>query len=252
MYFMEPVMSSKNPYEKYLSLFEKWPQVTASPVQSEDGMRVAGWHNTPDGAKRASVRGFWAMIVWGASLGYCLLAAHPHLRHNEYFGMKTCAALAVIIWAILSFLTYFVLDERSLKKTVVCISPRFIQIGEKVYDALVQHKFTMDLHRKAKEEADEELRVQQRGPAHADTRHPRYYRDGYHIFLEYLGQRIPVTDVYKEETAEKLLRALTAVDKIVHKEKTVFAGNSNTPNTEESTGARSERQDYFGRRPALD
>ena len=245
-------MDSKNTYEKYEALFEKWPSVFAELVQGEHGMRVGGWHETPDGAKRASDRGFWAMLVWGASLAYCLLAAHPHLRHNEYFGMKTCAALMLIVWWVLCHFTDSVLRVRALKKTVVRISPSFIQLGEKVYDARVQHKFSMDIHRKAKEEADEELRAQQRGKDNADTRHARYYRDGYHIFLEYLGQRILVTDAYKEDTAEQLLRALMAVDKIVHKEKTVFAGNSNTPNTEESPEARAERQDYFGKRPALD
>ena len=245
-------MDSKNPYEKYEALFEKWPSVFAELVQGEHGMRVGGWHQTPDGAKRASSRFFWAMLGWGASLGYCLLATHPHLRHNEYFGMKTCSALTFIVWVVLCFFTDSALDKRSLKKTEVCISPSFIQLGEKVYDARVQHKFTMDVHRKAKEEADEELRVQQRGPGTADTRHARYYRDGYHIFLEYIGQRILVTDVYREETAEKLLRALIAVDKIVHKEKTVFATNSNTANTEESSEAEAKRLDYFGQRPALD
>jgi hypothetical protein len=247
-------MDSKNPYEKYLALFEKWPSVFAETVQGEHGMRVGGWHQTPDGAKTASSRLSWAMFGWGVSLAYLVLGAHPYLRHNEYFGMKTCSALAFIVWVVLCFFTDFVLDQRSLKKTEVGISPSFIQLGEKVYDARVQHKFTMDVHRKAKEEADEELRVQQRGPGSADTRHPRYYRDGYHIFLEYLGQRILVTDAYKEDTAEKLLRALMAVDKIVHKEKTVFAtnGNANTSGMDESPEARVERLDYFGTRPALD
>ena len=245
-------MDSKNPYEKYEALFEKWPSVFAELVQGEHGMRVSGWHETPEDLEGASVLNFCARVVLGALLVCCLIAVHPYLKHNEYFGTTTCAMLAFIAWITLSVLTYRFLHKRLLKKTVVLISPSHIQIGEKVYDAKIQHKFSMDLHRKAKEEADAELRMQQRGPGYADTRHSRYYRDSYHIFLEYLGQRILVTDIYEEEKAEKLLRALTAVDKIVHKEKTVFASNSNTSDKEESPGARAEREEYFGKRPALD
>jgi len=172
-----------------------------------------------------------------------------------------------MMWAVLCFFIHMVLRDKSQKPTVVAISPNFIQIGERVYEAKVQHKFTMDLHRRAKEEerAEElaEKRAAQRG-ARPVWRHLRYYRDSYHVYLEYIGQRILVTDVYSEEGAEKLLRALMAVDRIVHQEKTVFATNTNasggsheprTPYTsdiEESPGARAERQSYLGKRPALD
>ena len=240
--------SYKNSYEKYIPLFEKWPHVTAASVQGESGLRVSGWHDTPEGAKWATDWGFRAMFAWGASLGYCLIAAHPHLQHNEYFGMKTCTVLVFILWVVLSILTGIVFSLRAEKAKIILLSPSFIQIGEKVYDARVQHKFTMDLHRKAKEEADADLREQQRGPGYADTRHKRYYRDSYHIFLEYLGQRILVADVFKEETAEAFLRALVAVDKIVHKEKTVFVAGAQEANENKAA----QRQDYFGIRPTLD
>ena len=250
--------SDKNPYEKYIPLFEKWPHVTVASVQGEPGLRVSGWHDTPEGAKSASTRGIWAMIAWGTSLTYLLSAAWHHLQHNEYFGIKTFSVLAFIAFAVLSVLTYIVFDLRAQKKTVALISPGHIEIGGKTYDAKIQHKFTMDLHRKAKEEADAELRAQQRGKDNADIRHPRYYRDSYHIFFEYLGQRILIADIYKEENAEKFLRALVAVNKIVHKEKTVFTTNANAANipsssdVEETSEAKAERIDYFGKRPALD
>lgn len=245
-------MSSKNPYAQYETLFEGWPSVHAWSVRGENGMRVAGWHNTPDRSKRADSLSFMAMIGWAALIGFCFYTAYPGIKHNNQWGPEFWAMVAVLAWIVLSFVTYCVLCRRASKATIVCLSPSFIQIGEKVYDARVQHKFSMDIHRKAKEEADEELRAQQRGPEYADTRHTKYYRNAYHIYLEYLGQRRLVTDISGEENAEKLLRALMAVDKVVHKEKTVFAVNSNMPNTEEFPGARSEREDYFGARPALD
>ena len=242
---------NQNPYEKYIPLFEKWPPVTAASVQGEPGLRVSGWHETPDGAKWASKWGFRAMLYWGVSLAYCLIAARHSLSHHEYFGMKTCAGLVFILWAVLSVLTDIVFDIRAEKATIVLLSPSFIQIGGKVYDARVQHKFTMDLHCKAKEEADAELQEQQSGKDNAHVRHARYYRDSYHICFEYLGQRIVVADIYGEEKTEKFLRALAAVDKIVHKEKTVFAANANVQDAQASE-ARVEPRDYFGVRPSLD
>jgi hypothetical protein len=61
------------------------------------------------------------------------------------------------------------------------------------------------------------LRAQQRDPKRADTRKRKYYRNAYHIYLEYLGQQRLVADISGEENAEKFLRALNAVDRIIHK-----------------------------------
>ena len=66
---------------------------------------------------------------------------------------------------------------------------------------------------------------------------------------ENLGQRILVTDISEEEKAEQFLRALVAVDRIIHKEKTVFAANAEDP---AETATETRQADYFGTRPALD
>ena len=258
---------NSNPYKNYEAIFEEWPLVTASPVRGEHGMRVAGKHNTPDRLKRALDLSLCAAIGYGALFAFCLYAENPYIQYNERFNTQTWAELAVIVWTMLSFFTYMFLSARAGKVTVVGIAPNFIQIGGNVYDARVQHNFTMSLHKKAKEEerkeAHAERRAQQRGQNTVFAGHlQRYYRDSYHIFLEYLGQRILVTDIHNEEHAEKLLRALIAADRIVHKEKTVFATNANAnvkigTNTyesdiEESRGARAERREYFGKRPTLE
>ena len=74
---------------------------------------------------------------------------------------------------------------------------------------------------------------------------------GLTIYFEYLGQRILVTDIYRPESAEKLLRALNAVDKIIHNEKAVFAGKVNDEESTEGS-AEARQAGYFGTRPALD
>jgi len=51
-------------------------------------MHVAGWHDTPEGAKRVFDWGFRLTLVWAVLLIYGLMAAHPYLKHNEYFGVK--------------------------------------------------------------------------------------------------------------------------------------------------------------------
>ena len=260
-------MSSKNPYEKYETLFEGWPGVQAYPVRGEHGMRVAGKHNTPDRLKRALNLSLCAAIGYGALFAFCLYAEKYNIEYSERFNPQMWPELAVVVWVMLSLSTYMFLRAKAEKVTVVGIAPNFIQIGGNFYDARVQHNFTMALHKKAKEEerkeAHAERRAQQRGTNTVFTGHlSRYYRDSYHIFLEYLGQRILVTDIHNEEHAEKLLRALIAADRIVHKEKTVFANSSNAnvrtgTNTyesdiEESRGARAERREYFGKRPTLE
>jgi hypothetical protein len=253
------MMNSKNPYQKYEDLFEGWPLVTASTVRGEHSLRVAGKHNTPDRLKRTSDLTLCAMVGYGALLAFCLYAERFNIEYNETYNPQTWLEVAVVVWVMLTGCTYLFLSMKAEKATVVGISPNFIQIGERVYDAKVQHKFTMDLHRKAKEEeraeALAEKRASQRG-ARPLWRHLRYYRESYHIYLEYLGQRILVTDIHNEEYAQKLLRALIAADRIVHQEKTVFATNANesiasneprmpyASDIERSPGARAERRGY--------
>ena len=260
-------MNSKNPYRKYESLFEGWPDVHALTERGEHGLRVAGRHFTPENVKRADALCLMVVFLWGALVGWIYYIQYPYLKYGlSSYDVETGAELAILAWVFLSGVTYLLRQYRPpLKETVVFISPNHIFINGRGYDAKVQHKFTMGLHRRAKEEerAEElaEKRAAQRGTRPV-WRHLRYYRDSYHIFLEYLGQRILVTDIHNEEHAEKLLRALIAADRIVHKEKTVFATNTNAKmrigtNTyesdiEESPGARAERQEYFGKRPSLD
>lgn len=240
-------MTSENPYQKYERLFEDWPWVKAQDVQGEHGMKVSGWHETPDGLKSAHMRSFLVNVLWFALIGYGFHAEFHKIRLHA--GLWACAGFA--LWIVLAFVSRFILEYRAMKGTAVYFSPSHIKIGQKIYDAKVQHKFSMDVHRKAKEEADDELRVQQRGPGYADTRHKRYYREAHHIFFEYLGQRILITDIAEEEKAEKFLRALVAVDRIVHQEKSVFAANANTEERGEAA-VETRQADYFGQRPALD
>ena len=242
-------MKSENPYKKYVHLFEGWPDVYPWKVQGEHGMRVAGKHSTPCRLKKANNLSLAAVIAYAVILGLLFRAEFDWIRdHNP----EAWAAGAIALFAFLSLFTYAALDVRAAEKpTAVYLSPSFIKIGEKVYDARVQHKFSMDVHRKAKEEADAELRAQQREPKNASIRHKKYYRDAFHIYFEYLGQRILVTDISTEEVAEKLLRALVAVDRIMHKEKTIYAANTNTEEPAE-TATEARQVDYFGKRPALD
>lgn len=239
-------MNSENPYKKYESLFEGWPIVGAQEVRGEQGMKVSGWHYTPDGLKRAHAWAFAASIFWLALIVFCFFAEFHRIRDHAWLW----AGGAFSLWRLLAFFSRSVLERRSLKGTAVYFSPSCIQIAGKVYDPRVQHKFSMDVHRKAKDEADAELREQQRGPGYADTRHKKYYRDAFQIYLEYLGQRILIADIYDDELAEKFFRALVAVDRIIHKEKTVFAANANTEAPAED--AETRQADYFGQRPALD
>jgi hypothetical protein len=240
-------MTSENPYKKYEYLFENWPWVKAQDVRGENGMKVSGWHDTPEGRKTAHTRALIVNILWAALIGFCFHAEFHKIQHHA----GLWAGGAVGVWMVLAVASCLVFDFRAMKGTAVQFSPSHIQIGEKVYDARVQHKFSMDVHRKAKEEADKELQAQQRGPGYADVRHKKYYRDAFHIYLEYLGQRILVTDISEEEKAEQFLRALVAVDRIMHKEKTVFAANANTEELAEAA-AETRQADYFGKRPALD
>ena len=238
-------MSSENLYKKYEPLFEDWPCVKALDVRGEHGMKVSGWHETPDRIRAAHTRAFIAKVFWLALIGFCFYTEFHQIRHH----VGLWAGVAVGVWILLALVSRFILEYRAMKGTAVILSPSHIQIGEKVYDARVQHKFSMDVHKKAKKEADDELREQQSGPRYADVRHKKYYRDAFHIYLEYLGQRILVTDISEEEKAEQFLRALVAVDRIIHKEKTVFAANAEDP---AETATETRQADYFGTRPALD
>jgi len=266
MYSWRPMMNSKNPYQQYEELFEGWPDVYAMTVRGEHGLRVAGRHPTPDNYKKANNLSLAAAVTSGAFLAWCFYVIYPDVKYNEQYDAASWAVILALAWGFVSMGAWlFFTGKRSLKTTIVFISPNHIQINGRDYDAKVQHKFTMALHRRAKEEerAEElaEKRAAQRGTRPV-WRHFRYYRDSYHIFFEYLGQRILVTDIYKEEHAEKFLRGLLAADKTVHQEKAVFATNANThmrtssnayeSDTEESPGARAERQGYLGKRPALD
>lgn len=241
------MMSSKNPYTKYESVFENWPRVQAWTVNSEHGLRVAGMHDTPTRRKTADRLSILAAIFWAVLIGSALYSQMFRIEDNPGPWMTAGFAL----WAFLSFLTPLPILSRAEKTTIVMFSPSFIQFGEKTYDAKIQHKFSMDVHRQAKEEADAELRAQQRGKGQATIRHSKYYRESFHIYFEYLGQKILVTDIHKPEPAEKLLRALNAVDKIIHNEKSVFSGKMN--DDESAAGTTDARQvGYFGTRPALD
>lgn len=240
-------MNSENPYKKYEALFERWPGVRAAQVGGENGMRVAGYHYTPGRTKMADALTIMVAVFWAGLLGMCFYTQYFRIWQDA----EMWAAIAVGVWMLLTFASFLIITSRSSKATIVYFSPSHIQIGQKTYDARVQHKFSMDIHRKAKEEADAELRAQQRNPKNASIRHKKYYRDAFHIFFEYLGQRILVTDISTEEGAEQFLRALDAVDRIMHKEKTVFVANTNTEDPAETvTDAR--QVDYFGKRPAMD
>jgi hypothetical protein len=241
------MMTSDNPYKQYERLFEGWPEVKACQVGDENGMVVAGRHHTPGKLKMFDTLSVLAAIFWASPFIYLLHDSYHDIRAN--FAMWCAGSFG--IWGILSFYSYSTLHPMGKKLTCVLLSSSHIDIGGKVYDARVQHKFTMSLHRKAKEEADAELRAQQRDPKRADTRKRKYYRDAYHIYLEYLGQRRLVADIYGEENAENFLRALNAVDRIIHKEDSVYAANSNV---EEAAGpkAQSRYKGHFGKRPALD
>ena len=248
-------MSSKNPYRKYEGLFEGWPGVHALTERGEHGLRVAGRHFTPENVKRADALCLMVVFLCGALVGWIYYTQYPYLKYGlSSYDVETGAELAIAVWVLLSSITcyYLKIMRPPQKETVVFISPNHILIGGRSYDAKVQHKFTMGLHRRAKEEerAEElaEKRAAQRGTRPV-WRHLRYYRDSYHIFLEYLGQRILVTDIHNEEHAEKLLRALIAADRIVHQEKTVFA---NTQQEANENSAVQRQSDYFGTRPALD
>jgi len=258
---------NNNPYQKYEALFEDWPLAQALPVQDEQGMRIACMHSTPDKYKMAHNLTLAAVAALGAFFAWCFYVIYTDVQYNEQYDAQSWAWALIGSWMFFSFLAWRTLIGRALATTKVSISPNYIEINGRVYDAKVQHKFTMDLHRRAMEEerAEElaERRAQQRGTRPV-WRHFRYYRDSYQIYLEYLGQRTLVADVYGTENAQRLLRGLTAMDRIVHQEKTVFATNanartgSNGPRTlygldiEESPGARAERQGYLGKRPALD
>ena len=256
-----------NPYKKYEYLLEDWPGGFAWPVQDEHGMCISCSHATPDKIKRARNLTLAFVIGYGAFFAYCFYFAYPDLKYRDEYGLQFVGSILLGLWLLMSFVGWFGFHRRAVEPTKVAISPNHIEIGNQVYDARVQHRFTMDLHRRAREEerAEEyaERRAAQRGSGFV-WRPLRCYRDSYHIFLEYLGQRILVTDVYGEENAESLLRGLTAMDRIVHKEKTVFATNANTiastragiddytSDTEESPGARAERLGYLGKRPTLE
>ena len=256
-----------NPYQKYEALFEDWPLAQALPVRDEYGMRIAVMHATPDKYKMAHNLTLVSVAVLGAFFAWCFYSIYPDVQYYERYGAEFWAWALTGSWMLMSFFAWRTFIDRALATTKVSISPNYIEINGRVYDAKVQHNFTMDLHRRAMEEerAEElaERRAQQRGTRPV-WRHFRYYRDSYQIYFEYLGQRTLVTDVYGTENAERLLRGLTAMDRIIHKEKTVFAANtnahsgSNGPSTlygydlEESPGARSERQGHLGKRPALD
>jgi hypothetical protein len=237
-------MIAQNPYKKYESAFEGWPDVRAMKVHGENGMVVGGRHFTPERDKGLdALTVFWA-IFWGVIIALAFRNNKDAIWDQaEAWTMAACGLWAALIWfSRLTFRPYL------QKPTVVYFSPRHIQIGQRVYDASLQHKFSMDIHRKAADEADAELRAQQRGKSH--VRHFKYYRKSFHIYFEYLGQKILVTDISNPEHSEKLLRALVAVDKIMHKEKTVFAANANT---EDAAGSYEQKSGaYFGKRPALD
>ena len=170
-------MSSKNPYAKYESVFEIWPRVQAWTINGEYGLRVAGMHDTPARRKTADRLGVLAAILWAVLIG---LAIHVEMfRIGNNLGPWIAAGFG--LWAALAFFTSVLFLSYAEKPTIVLFSPNLIQIGEKTYDARIQHKFSMDVHKKSKDEADEELRAQQRGAGQAALRHSKYYRESFHI-----------------------------------------------------------------------
>ena len=259
--------NADNPYKKYEYLLEGWPGGFAWQVQGEHGMCISCGHATPDRLKMAHTYTFMFMVGLGALLGYFFYLAYSDPTYNMQDGTDFLAKLLVGFWLLMSFIARWGFIRNAKKATNVLISPNYIEIGAQVYDARVQHRFTMELHHRAREEerAEEyaERQAEKRG-SRVLWRPFRYYRDSYHIFLEYLGQHILVTDIHGEENAGNLLRGLMAMDKIVHRQKTVFATNANTiastragiddytSDREESPGARAERLGYHGKRPTLD
>lgn len=192
-------MTAQNPYKKYETAFEGWPSVAARRVRGENGMQVGCRHFTPDRQKTADMLTVLAALVWGAGLAACF-----YVRRYDIAGQEELwTAVACALWVALVAGSRFLIRPYLEKTTIVLFSPSHIQIGHRVYDTRLQHKFSMELHRKAADEADAEL------------------------------------------------RALNAVDRIVHKEKTMFAANVNAE--EPAADSTEERQvEYFGRRPALD
>ena len=79
-------------------------------------------------------------------------------------------------------------------------------------------------------------------------RKAKYYRNSYHVFMEYLGGRIYLADVYEKRKAESLLLRLQGVDQLMATEEKNISPHSG----EERREGSQEQGSPFGIRPSLD
>jgi len=221
-------MPMKKP--KVEKLFSGWPDTKIN----KNGVRISAQYFTPGRKQFAeTVKGLFCVtgMVLGAYLG------KKNGTDNEFFiGLTTGTFVGYFIG--------FLLGNFLKKRTEIEFTPEVIRVpsglGFKNYDRKVRHGFNLELHEEAQREAERE--------ADAQIRRKKYYRDAYHVFMDYLGERVYLADVYKRKKAEALLIRLQGVDQVMQAGEQAMTSHSGEGRGEGSK----EPTSSFGERPPLD
>ena len=215
---------------KVEKLFSGWPKTKFN----KNGVRISAEYFTPG---RKQFADNLAMFLCMAGMGF-----------GFYAGQQKDDVVAVATGVLVGgFIGYFLgnfLGGFFLKKTDIEFTPELIRVpsgfGFKNYDRKLPHGFDLELHEQAQSEAERE--------ADGQVRLKKYYRDAYHVFMDYLGERVYLADVYNRKKAVALLFRLQGVDQVMG-----ACEPGMIPHTSAGGGDGSkEPASSFGERPPLD
>lgn len=232
---------------KVEKLFSGWPDTKFN----KNGVRISARYFTPGRKKFAD---YVAALLGLAGMGLGAYLGSENGNENEFF-------IGFFTGTFVGILFGFLLGNYFKKRTEIEFTPEVIRVpsgfGFKNYDRNVPHGFNAVLHEKA--QAEEEAEINERYEKEAKYarqgrqtprihRKDKYYRNSYHVFMEYLGERVYLADVFEKKKAEALLVRLQGVDQVMQ------AGEqAMPPHSGQGRGERSkEPASPFGERPPLD
>jgi len=211
-------------------LFSGWPDTKFN----KNGVRISAQYFTPGRKKLADY----------VAILFCLAGMGIGIYLGKETGTEKEILIGLSIGGLIGYLFGFLLGKNFKKRTEIEFTPEVIRVpskfGFKNYDRKVPHGFNLELHEEAQKEAERE--------ADAQRRRKKYYRDAYHVFMDYLGERVYLADVYKRKKAEALLIRLQGVDQVMQAGEQAMASRSGEGRGEGSK----EPASSFGERPPLD
>ena len=232
---------------KVEKLFSGWPDTKFN----KNGVRISAQYFTPGRKQFAEIV---AALFGLAGMG---LGFYSGMDNETGEQALTGALIGAFVGSVFGLL----LGTCFKKRTEIEFTPEVIRVpsgfGFKNYDRNLPHGFNAVLHEKAQVEEEAEINeryekevkyARQGRQAPKMHRRGKYYRNSYHVFMEYLGERIYLADVFEKKKAEALLVRLQGVDQFMKSGEQAMA-----PHSGQGRGERSkEPASPFGERPPLD